>query len=260
MTSHRLKCILITGASSGIGAALADAYSVPGVTLALTGRNTKRLRAVARKCESKGARVLMDAIDVTDRAAMADLIDRVNKEVPLDLVIANAGISSGTQAQRTGEMHQDEERARDIFSVNLAGVLNTIWPALHLMTARQHGQIAIISSIAAYRGMPSAPAYSASKAAVKAYGEALRPRLAPDGIRVSVVCPGFVKSRITDPNQFYMPFFMSAEKAASIIKRDLEKNIGLITFPWPMRLLSWIYGCLPAALADILGKRLPRKD
>lgn len=257
-----LRHILITGASSGIGAALARAYAAPGVVLGLTGRNGKRLRQVARDCEGQGARVLADVVDVTDRAAMADLLVRLDSEAPLDLVIANAGISAGMLADADGNKTggETEEQARDIFSVNLAGVLNTIWPAIHLMRARGVGQIAIISSLSAYRGMPGAPAYSASKAAVKAYGEALRPRLADDGIRLSVVCPGFVESRITAQNTFPMPFFMGADTAARRIRQGLLRNSGLIAFPWPMRLISWIFGALPAPLADRLGTRLPRKN
>ena len=252
-------CILITGASSGIGAALAFAYAAPGVTLALTGRNGRRLRTVARRCEDKGARVLLETTDVQDRAAMADLIARLNQDTPLDLVIANAGISGGTQAQDGEKKTEGEEQARDIFAINLAGVLNTMWPAITIMTARGRGQIALVSSLSGYRGLAGAPAYSASKAAVKAYGEAMRPRLAEAGVRLSVVCPGFVQSRITDQNDFAMPLLMSAEKAADRILRGLARDTALIAFPWPMRCAAWAYGALPSVVSDRLARFLPRK-
>jgi short-subunit dehydrogenase len=259
ITSPPPACILITGASSGIGAALARAYAAPGVTLALTGRDGRRLRQVARDCEAKGARALLETVDVQDRAAMADLIARTDAQAPLDLVIANAGISGGTRAGDGRETGETEEQARDIFSVNLAGVLNTVWPAIHAMTARGRGQIAIVSSLSGYRGLAGAPAYSASKTAVKAYGEALRPRLAKNGVGLSVICPGFVESRITARNDFPMPFFMTADKAARIIRRGLAANKAIIAFPWPMRLAAWVFGALPTRLAVWLAGRLPHK-
>jgi short-subunit dehydrogenase len=107
--------------------------------------------------------------------------------------------------------------------------------------------------------MPSAPAYSASKAAVRGYGEALRGALAPSGIRVSVICPGFVRSRMTDANPFPMPFLMDASRAARIIRRRLERNKARIAFPWPTYFAAWLMGTLPPALTDPLFRKLPRK-
>ena len=116
-----------------------------------------------------------------------------------------------------------------------------------------------MSSIAGYHGLPSCPSYSASKACVKAYGEALRSDLKPYNIQVNVVCPGFVKSRITDKNTCPMPFFMPAEKAAKIIAERVENNIGLIAFPWPMRLATWLMSILPNCLSDFIYAKLPHK-
>jgi len=123
------------------------------------------------------------------------------------------------------------------------------------MKQRGRGQIAIVSSLAGFRGMPSAPAYSASKAAVKVYGEALRGELHEDGIGVTVVCPGFVKSRITDRNEFHMPFLMEADDAARIILRGLERNRARICFPWPMHAAAWLLGALPPAWTDSLLRK-----
>lgn len=247
--------ILITGASSGIGEALARDYAGPGLFLALSGQNKKRLEGVAEACRSFGADVITAVVDVADRDATRRWIKAVDADHPLDLVIANAGTSSGT-----GGRGETETQARDIFSVNMAGVLNTIWPALTPMRERGQGQIAIVSSVAAFRGLPGAPAYAASKAAVKSYGEGLRGWLAADGVHVSVVCPGFVRTRMTEKNIYPMPFLMDADKAARIIRKGLERNKSRIAFPWPMYALAWLMGALPPGWTDALFKRLPKKD
>ncbi|HYI70739.1 MAG TPA: SDR family NAD(P)-dependent oxidoreductase [Skermanella sp.] len=249
------RTILITGASSGIGEALAEAYAGPGVTLVLTGRDRERLDAVAARCVERGAVVRAATVDVADRAAMADWLALVDRETPVDLCIANAGISGGT-----GRRGESEEQARRILAVNVDGVLNTIHPLIGPMRERGRGQLALVSSLAGLRGYPGAPAYCASKAAVKSYGESLRLDLRPAGIEVSVICPGFVKSRITDRNRFPMPFLMDANRAASIIRRGLERNRGRIAFPLPTYLMAWIVAMLPAALADALLAHTPAKE
>jgi short-subunit dehydrogenase len=249
------RTILITGASSGIGEALAEAYAGPGATLVLTGRDRERLDAVAARCAERGAAVRAATVDVADRAAMADWLALVDRESPVDLCIANAGISGGT-----GRRGESEEQARRILAVNVDGVLNTIHPLIGPMKERGRGQLALVSSLAGLRGYPGAPAYCASKAAVKSYGESLRLDLRPAGIEVSVICPGFVKSRITDRNRFPMPFLMDANRAASIIRRGLARNQGRIAFPLPTYLMAWIVAILPSALADALLAHTPAKE
>jgi short-subunit dehydrogenase len=220
------RTILITGASSGIGEALAEAYAGPGITLVLTGRDQTRLDDVAARCRTRGAAVRSATVDVADRQGMADWLAVVDAATPIDLCIANAGISGGT-----GRSGETEEQARRFFAVNVDGVLNTIHPLIGPMTARGRGQLALVSSLAGFRGFPGAPAYCASKAAVKSYGESLRLTLRPTGIEVSVICPGFVRSRITQKNRFPMPFLMDADRAARIIRRGLERNKSRIAFP-----------------------------
>jgi len=250
--AHDPRSVLITGASSGIGAALAEAYAQPGVRLFLSGRDAARLDEVRARCAA--AEVEVRVLDVADAKAMAQWIAEADSTAPLDLVIANAGISGGTAGAGEGE-----DQVRRIFAVNLDGVLNTLWPVIPAMRARKSGQLAIVSSVAGFRGMPGAPAYSASKAAVLAYGDALRGELHADGIRVSVVCPGYVVSRMTDANDFPMPFFMTAEKAAGIIKAGLSAGRARIAFPWPMRLIMTSFALLPACLRVWLFSRLPKK-
>ena len=247
--------VLITGASSGIGAALALAYARPGVHLSLGGRNRERLAAVSAQAEARGASVAAATVDVRERDAAAAWAVAADDRAPLDLVIANAGISGGTHGGP-----ETAEQTRAIFAVNLDGVLNLALPVIPRMIARRHGQIAIISSLAAHRGFPGAPAYSGSKAAVKVWGEALRADLAPHGVKVNVVMPGFIKSPMTDANDFPMPFLMLADKAAEIIRRGLAADRARIAFPFPTAFMAWLMGALSPAIADPILRLLPKKD
>jgi len=246
--------ILITGASSGLGEGLARAYARSGVTLFLSGRDTARLEDVAAACRSEGADVETKVIDATDREAMAAWIEASEALVPLDLVIANAGISAGT-----GGGGESAEQARAIFAVNIDGVLNTVLPALPAMRARRRGQIAIMSSLASFRGFAGAPAYCASKAAVRVWGESMRAWLAPEGVAVSVICPGFVTTRMTAANRFPMPFLMDVDRASRIMVEGLARNRGRIAFPWRLRALTWVLAALPDCVAERVGSGLPKK-
>jgi short-subunit dehydrogenase len=247
--------VLITGASSGIGAALAEAYARAGSHLALTGRDQARLEAVATRCRAAGAEVATFALDVADRAAMAELIARCDAAHPLDLVHANAGVSGSTSGLAGG--NRTEPVIRRIFAVNLDGVLNTILPVVPLMKERRRGQIAIMSSLAALLPLPGMAAYGATKAAVKSFGEALRMELRPHGIGVSVICPGYVRSRMTATLPDRQPLIMDAAKAAALIKRRLAGDPAVIGFPWPYYYLSWALGALPAWVRlPILGAYL----
>jgi len=250
-----MKHILITGASSGIGKSLALEYARHGIQLSLCGRNRERLNQVAQACEAKGAVVKTALLDICDRSAMTDWLLRSDNTCEIDLIIANAGISSGS-----GTSANWEESTRDIFAVNLAGTLNTILPLVPLMRTRKRGQIALMSSLAGFRGLASSPAYSASKVCVKAYGEALRLRYRQDGLKVNVICPGFVESGITRQNNFKMPFLMTGDKAARFIRRGLEKNKAVITFPWPMALVTRLFASLPLGIVEAINKFLPKKE
>ncbi|MEX2631397.1 MAG: SDR family NAD(P)-dependent oxidoreductase [Tistlia sp.] len=248
--------VLITGASSGLGAALARDYAEPGRRLALSGRNAERLAAVAAACRERGAEVLAEPLDVTDRPALHAWIAAAEARHPLDLVLANAGTSAGTG--RTG--FESAEQTRRILATNIDGLVETVMPALEAMRGRRHGQLGLVSSVAGYRGFPGAPAYCASKAFVKVWGEALRGQLQRDGIGVSTICPGYVATPMTAVNRFPMPFLMSPEKAARIIRRGLARDRARIAFPWPTAFGAWLAGTLPPAWTDPLLSRLPAKE
>lgn len=247
------KNILITGASSGIGEALALHYAQDGAkNLFICGRNAERLNKVKERCEKFGAKVYLEILNVSEREKVLAWIENCEKIAPLNIVFANAGVSTG------------EETPQNIFNtfdINVGGTINTITPVTEIFKKRSDDNktIVITSSIAGYHGLPACPSYSASKACLKAYGEALRGSLAEYNIKVCVVCPGFVKSRITDKNTCPMPFFMQADKAAEIIAQRVEKNVGLIAFPWPMRLAVWVLSILPNAISDFIYARLPHK-
>ena len=251
----QVNSILITGASSGIGEALARCYAAADVHLALAGRDQSRLAKVAEDCRKAGASVTQEVLDVQDRERVSDWIRKLDANAPLDLVIANAGISAGT-----GSGGETDEQARRIMAVNVEGVFNTLQPAIELMKPRRRGQIAIMSSLAAFKGFPGAPAYCASKAAVRIWGESLRGDLHHHGIGVSVICPGFVKSRMTAVNDFPMPLLMEADRAAAIIRSGLERNQARIVFPFRLYFLVWMLALLPVALIDPLLRRLPQKS
>lgn len=246
--------ILITGASSGIGAALAAAYAAPGITLALVGRDAMRLEAVAAECRTRGANVQPGTVDVTDKLALAGFIARVDDETPIDLVIANAGISSGSF-----EGGETLAMAEKVFAVNFDGIIHTIHPLIERMKARRGGHIAIMSSLAGIIALPGAPAYSASKAAVRVYGDALRGMLRPYGVAVSVICPGWIATPLTDKNDFPMPLIMPVERAIHIIMRNLRKKKSRIAFPLRLYLPLRALSILPVCVSDFLWRQLPKQ-
>lgn len=241
------RAILITGASSGLGAALARTYAARDVKLALLGRDAARLAAVAKDCEAAGATVATTTIDVTDHSALSRWIERIDDDWAIDLVIANAGITGGLGAERWREAHAAVER---VLSVNLHGVLNTIDLPLDRMKARGRGQIALMSSLAGLRGLPYSPTYSATKAALIAYGESLRGPLAQHGIAVNVICPGFIDTPLDDSISGPKPFRLSAPRAAAIIRRGLRRNKARIGFPLLLYWGTLLLRIAPPWLAD----------
>ena len=242
--------IVITGASSGIGEALALDYAAPGVALALTGRDAGRLDAVAAACRARGATVEAGRIDVVDREALAEWLTKFDDAHQVDLLIANAGIS----IDKDNSSLDDFSIVRKTLDVNVGGVLNTVEPLVARMTARRRGQIAVVSSLAGFVGLPYSASYNASKAWVRVWGESIRYVLKKSGVGVSVICPGFVVSRMTAQAPFKMPFLMTSARASRIIRSGLARNRPRIAFPMPTKAAVWFGGLLPASwIARLLG-------
>jgi len=242
--------IVITGASSGIGEALALDYAQPGIALALSGRDAERLTAVAEACRARGATVDHTAIDVTDRAALAAWLSRFDDAHPVDLLIANAGIS----IDKENSSLDDFSRVRQTMAVNVDGVFNTVEPLVGRMMQRRRGQIAVVSSLASFIGLPYSASYNASKAAVRVWGESIRYVLKKHGVGVSVICPGFVVSRMTASAPFPMPFLMTSAQASAIIRRGLARDRPRIAFPIGTKAAVWFGAALPGRwAAKLLG-------
>ena len=244
--------VLITGASSGLGASLARAYAAPHVTLGLLGRDRQRLDATARACEAKGATVSTAAIDVTDATPMALWLREFDGRHPVDLLISNAGTSAGPDPESPSE--GAETAARQI-AVNLLGAVNTVEPLVPELCGRGNGRIAMVASIAAYRGLPYSPGYCASKAGLRAYAEALRPRLQRHHVGVTVVCPGFFDSPMTDRFDGPTPFLFSCEQAARIVKRGIDRGRRRVAFPLPLVLGLQFCDIAPAFIGDAILRR-----
>ena len=261
---HGPKTIVITGASAGLGAALAQAYAAPGVTLCLIARNEPRIAGVARTCRARDAIVETALIDVTDAKAMAGFITGFDAKNPIDLVIANAGVFTGNGDK--GAMESTSDIAW-MARVNIEGVANLVQPALAGMRARKHGHIAIVGSLAALQPLADAPGYSASKAGAMAYGEALREYLVPDGITVSLVYPGHIETDQVKGHVGALPNMLKPEAAAAIIKRGLDQGKTFIAFPWQLLWLIRAGRALPWRLRAMAGKdfrfhikRIPQRE
>ena len=242
-----IRAVLITGATGSIGSALARAYAEPGVTLFLHGRKVEQLASVAEQCRSLGALAQTAAFDLRERKQLSHWLKNVCEQCVPDLLIVNAGINIHGGPNNAGE---NWEAVEALLEVNIRAALATVNDILPSMRKRGHGQIALISSLAAYHGLPMTPSYCASKAALKAYGEGLRSWLAEEGIKVNVVMPGYVESAMCDDMPGPKPFLWGSDKAAHTIKLGLAANKARISFPFPLNLGSWFLAVLPAGLSQ----------
>lgn len=251
------RSIVVTGAGRGIGRALAEHYAGPDAALLLLGRAPGPLGDVLAACSGKGARAEIAALDVREPAPLAAALLDFDRRHPVDLVIANAGIERSLGPGRSAEPLAD---AVAQLRTNLEGAINTVTPLIEPMRARGRGAIVLVSSLAGLSPVPDQPAYSASKAGLIAWGESLIPWLAQSGVTVSVVCPGFVATRMKDGYRGARPFEMSAEEAARRIAQGVARKRARIAFPWPMAALVRLGMLVPAPLRRAVAYRAFRSE
>ncbi len=241
------RAIAISGASRGLGAELARRFAGPGVRLLLMARSEAALRQVAADCAARGATAEAVVLDVRDAAAMQAALAAFEVGGPVDLVVANAGTSFGTMPDGRPEA---ASQAVQQVTVNLVGAMNLVGPVLPGMLARGRGAVALVASVAAFRGLPDCPGYCASKAGLLAWGEALRAAHCRRGIAVTILCPGFFDSAMGDRFLGAKPMAMPLAEAASRAETAIRQGKGRAVFPstlgWLLRLLA----LLPAGLGD----------
>jgi NAD(P)-dependent dehydrogenase (short-subunit alcohol dehydrogenase family) len=246
--------VVISGASSGIGLALARHYLERGATVAAFARRGELLQGLA--AEFPG-RVIPYVLDVRDaaaiRAAADDFIARVG--VP-DIVIANAGVSRGTLT----EYAEDLDAFQQVMDINVLGMAKTFQPFIQPMREVKQGGLVGIASVAGFRGLPGSEAYSASKAAAISYLESLRVELRSSGIRVVTIAPGYIKSPMTDINTYPMPFIIEADDAAARMARVIARGCSFAVVPWQMGVVGWLLKRLPNWLYDWAFSKAPRKS
>jgi len=245
--------VFITGASAGLGRALAVRYAHTGAILGLVARRGEMLQAIASGLSVPTSLYPLDVRDeVALKNAAANFI--ATHGVP-DIVIANAGMSIGTDLA----YEEDLTVLREIMDVNFRGMANTFQPFIGAMQHAGTGVLVGIASVAGYRGVPGTGAYCASKAAAIAFLESLRVELRSSGLRVLTVCPGYIDTELTARNPYRMPFIMNTTEAAAKIAGAIERRRGFVVIPWQMAVLTKVLRILPNAIFDRVFARAPRK-
>lgn len=245
--------VFLTGASSGIGEALARHYAARGATLGLVARRGDLLRSLQSSLATPAETYPADVCDgAALQAAAAAFMGRHG--IP-DLVIANAGVSMGTLTEHA----EDAETFREVMEVNVMGMVRTFQPFVAPMRERGSGALAGIASVAGFRGLPGATAYSASKAAAIRYLEGLRVELRGTGVQVTTLCPGYIRTPMTARNPYRMPFILGAEDAAARFARAIDSGTSYAVIPWQMAIVGRILGVLPNGLYDRLAVKAGRK-
>jgi short-subunit dehydrogenase len=254
--SHHFRRALVTGATSGIGRALALWLAGRGIVVVAAGRRVERLEELRDEAARTGGVIEPLALDVTDAAAVRQRVAEIDsRHGDLDLVVANAGAGELTSAR-----YFDWEACERILRVNVLGAAATVTAPLPGMLARGRGHLVAIASIAAVRGMPRNAAYGASKAFLRSFMESLRIDLSTTPVKTTCVFPGFVKSEMTSGNQFPMPFLLDTDEAAARIGRAIFAQQAELWFPWQMALATRALGLLPAPLWVRLARAMaPRR-
>ncbi len=248
---------LITGASSGIGLELARELAKRGYDLALLARRAELLDELARELHGRGTRAVAYACDVTDPAFVTDAVRRGEQDLggPFDMAIANAGVSIPGHATKFRIAD-----AEQIIRVNVLGLMYLYDAVIPTMIERRRGRFVGVASIAGLRGLPTSGPYSASKAAVQAFLEAARIELAPYGVGITIVNPGFIATPMTEKNRFRMPFLMQPADAAVVIADGIESGDRVVEFPRPMSILMRTVRFLPDALYERIMVPYARRE
>lgn len=247
--------VWITGASGGLGRAVARQYADAGHTVCASARRADQLAELTDECRDLAGVVRTFALDVTDPSAVARCAQDILSSVGVpDLTILNAGAHAPNSVR-----HFDREVFKHLMEVNYLGTVNCLQEIVPVCLGRRSGHIAVVASVAGYRGLPNASAYGATKAAVINLCEAMQPELKKEGVRLSIVNPGFVRTPMTDKNEFPMPFLMEVEDAARSMIRGLEKNYFETTFPRRFTWLVKFLRLLPVNIYLWLTARLIRK-
>jgi short-subunit dehydrogenase len=247
MTFWQDKVVLLTGASSGIGEALALEIARRGGILGLLARREELLRALAGKCEAAGGRARVFACDVVDSAAVQKAADDLGREFGrIDILIANAGI--GGNNKETRELRP--EFVRQVIEINLMGAVNAVYAVLPRMLERGEGQLVAVSSLAGFRGLPKSAAYSASKGAMTNFFESVRLDVQHQGVAVTIIQPGFIKTPLTSGRKNKMPFLMELEDAVPVFLRAIERKKKFAAFPWQLASFVRLGRIFPAWLYD----------
>lgn len=245
--------VFITGASSGIGQALAQHYAHEGAIIGLAARRADLLNQLQ---DSLPTETVTYALDVRDADALDKAAhDFIAKFGAPDIVIANAGVSAGTLTENKDDLNT----FKGVLDINLLGMVNTFQPFIASMKKAGKGSLVGIASVAGIRGLPGAGAYSASKAAAIAYLESLRVELCLDGINVTTIAPGYIKTPMTDINEYAMPYLMAPDIAAKKFAQAIAKKKRFIVIPWQMGWVARAMRFLPPWLWDYLMKHAPRK-
>jgi short-subunit dehydrogenase len=250
----RHLAVFVTGASSGIGAALARRYAAEGAQLGLFARRADALAVIAATLAPALPAVYVG--DVRDAGALrAAAADFTARHGAADIVIASAGISHGTLTEHI----EDNAVFRAILETNVLGILHTFQAFLPAMRSARKGKLVGIASVAGFRGLPGAGAYSAAKAAAINYLESLRVELVDSGIQVITICPGYVATPMTAGNPYRMPFLISAERAATLIVRAVAAGRRFYILPWQMRWIGRLFSILPRPVFDRMLAQALRK-
>lgn len=251
--ANRPRRLVISGASSGLGLALARHYLERGATVAAFARRGELLQALAAEFPEQA---FCYALDVRDAAAMqAAANDFIARSGVPDIVIANAGVSAGTLT----EYAEDLDAFRQVMDINVLGMVQTFQPFIAPMRAARQGTLVGVASVAGFRGLPGAGAYSASKAAAISYLESLRVELHGSGVKAVTICPGYIRTPMTDINPYPMPFLLETDEAARRIARTIERQTPFAVIPWQMGLIGHALKLLPRWLYDRLFAHAPHK-